>query len=863
MAHSLDDVIRQMAQYDIDVPARVDLAKAFKGYLRWRPSSETKSKKTAWARLFEYRSEKTSRIYITGKFGVRGDAWEVEATPTDWSPAERAEWLEQRKEAERAAEAARAKDAESAAEKAARMWAKGRDEGTTPYLERKNVGAFGVRILFGKQVAVPLRDMQGTLHGLQYIYPEKVDGVDKRFGTGTIKEGRFHLIGEVQKGVPIAFGEGYATCATGHMATAWPVVTCFDAGNIEPVMAVWRKLYPDHEFVILADDDRHVVERLCERLARVGVTVAPEAFSKEKGGFRPMEWELPDGTAVHLKVGVGNDSNGCSRLEGSLTVGGQVQMLKLENAGKAKAIAAAKRHKATVLLPRFADRSSPFTDWNDLHLLEGLPACREQMLSSRESGGAAPGKKRANGRPQGGGAGEGSGQEGTGGEDQRFIDRYTLIYGTTTVWDAQTRKIVRIEALKAMNKRLTDWWLGRSDRKMVDEDRVVFDPTLQCKPPEWVNLFGGLPLEPDSTKGCARIVEHLYNLCQQNDRLFHWVASWLALPLQKPGAKMRTAIVLHGRTEGTGKSLMMDIMRLIYGRHGKSITQLQLQSEFTGWMSGMLFCVAEEVVSAADRKHHKGLLQNLVTNEVVQINEKNMPVRQERNFANFAFLSNDQIPMLLNPKDRRYMVFKCEMEHPEEYFQAIRAELDAGGAEAFYAWLLEYDVDGFNEFTRPLDTKDRLHLITLGMNPDQRFFHFWSKGHAGVPFTHCPARDLYTAFKAWCRVNGERFVANATAFGRTISEHLEALQAPPKRVVRYQGWSEKCIEDGDFKGIAGSTQGIVYFVPVAKPEDEGEPRPPGEPAAEASEDGKANVSKEVQRFQEQLHELVRSARRAL
>jgi putative DNA primase/helicase len=860
MATSLDDVIAQMRQVGINLPPRCDLAKAFEGYYRWRPSCEPKAKKSAWARLFEYRSP-SGRVFITGSFGWRGDVHTVEASAQAWTPAERAEWLEQRRQAAAAAEKERAKDAETAAQKARRMWdERCRAEGSSEYLDRKKVRAFGVRFLYRGTVVVPLRDMEGTLHGLQYI---GADG-DKKFGSGTLKEGRFHLIGEISADKPLTFAEGYATAATVHMATGWPVVVCFDAGNLEPVIAQWRPLYPDLKFVIAADDDRHLLERLCERLARVGVSVTPADFSKDAGGLRPMEWELPDGTKVALKAGVRNDASGVARIEGTLTVDGQDKLLKLENAGRARAAASAKKHQAVVLLPVFADRSFPGTDWNDLHLHAGLDACREQLLQGLQGSGTQA--SAANGAPQGGGKKGSKRGPQPGQEDkfQAFLDRYTLIYGTTTVWDADLRQIIKLESLKAASRGLVDWWLDQVDRrKMVSQDRVVFDPTGECQPPDYVNLYDGLALKPaDKADGCSKIVAHLFNLCQENDALFHWVACWLALPLQRPGTKMRTALVLHGRMEGTGKSLMMDVMRKIYGRYARSITQLQLQSEFTGWMSGMLFCVAEEVVSAADRKHHKGLLQNMVTNTSVQINEKNMPVREERSHANFAFLSNDQIPMLLNPTDRRYTVINVETVQPPDYFEAIRKEIEAGGVEAFYRWLLEYEVGDFNEFTRPFENRDRLHLITLGMSPDQRFFEFWRSGLAGVPFNPCTARDLYIAFKAWCKVNGERFVANATQFGRTVSAELERLGASPKKKMRLQCWSEKVIEDGDWSGQPSSYQGIVYLVP-------------GRPADLRKEDEEALqgdaplvepgglFDKAVQRFQEKLHELVRSARRAL
>lgn len=860
MAHSLDDVIAQMRQVGIDLPPRCDLAKAFDSYYRWRPSCEPKAKKSAWARLFEYRSP-SGRVFITGSFGWRGDVHTVEASAQAWTPAERAEWLEQRRQAAAAADKARARDAETAAEKARRMWAdRCREEGASAYLERKKVRAFGVRFMYRGTVVVPLRDMEGSLHGLQYI---GADG-DKKFGSGTLKEGRFHLIGEIAADKPLSFAEGYATAATVHMATGWPVVVCFDAGNLEPVIAQWRPLYPDLKFVIAADNDRHLVERLCERLARVGVSVAPVDFAKEAGGLRPMEWELPDGSRVALKAGARNDAAGVPRIEGTLTVDGQDKLLKLENAGRARAAASAKKHQAVVLLPAFGDRACAGTDWNDLHLLAGLDACREQLVQGLAAGGTKPA---ATGAPQGGGKKPGKRGPQPGQEDkfQAFLDRYTLIYGTTTVWDAELRQIIKIESLKAASRGLVDWWLDQVERrKMVSQDKVVFDPTGQCQPPEYVNLFDGLAMQPaDKAVGCERIVAHLYHLCQENDALFHWVACWLALPLQRPGTKMRTALVLHGRMEGTGKSLMMDVMRHIYGRYARSITQLQLQSEFTGWMSGMLFCVAEEVVSAADRKHHKGLLQNMVTNTSVQINEKNMPVREERSHANFAFLSNDQIPMLLNPTDRRYTVINIETVQPPEYFEAIRKELEAGGAQAFYRWLLDYDVGDFNEFTRPFENRDRMHLITLGMAPDQRFFEFWRTGLAGVPYGPCSARDLYSAFRAWCKINGERFVANATQLGRTVSGELERLGAPPKKKVRVDCWSEKQIEDGDWSGSTSGWQGICYFVPAGASSSLVDGVPSAADAEGPICEAGARLNKAVQRFQEKLHELVRSARRAI
>lgn len=852
MARNLAEVARQIEERGLELPHSVDLGAAFDKIIRWRPPGD--KRKSAWARLFEHKGQ-SGKVFVTGVFGVRGDKWNVEAANEEWTPAERAEWIDARKKAEREAHAARKQEAETAAEKAAKLWSKARPEGAHAYLERKHVGAYGLRFSFNGRVIVPLRNLAGELQGLQWISP---DG-DKIFGTGTAKDGHFHLIGDVLADQPIAFGEGYATCASGHMATGWPVVTCFDAGNLEPVIKAWRAAYPEAEFAILADDDRYLVKRFCERLNRLGVSVAPEAVKF------PMDerWTLPDGQVVTVKAAWAKDAAGAWLIEGRLEAfaapddAGEVKRLRLddlrlENAGLSKALAAAKKHKAHVLLPRFEKGAEWPTDWNDLHCASGVAAVREQLLAGlaecRTTAGS-PGRTpvRAGGRstPPGGAAAQGEGDGAANDVLGRLVSRYVLIYGTTTVWDNDHRAVVRLEALRAAHRDWLDHWLDAPGRRMVREDQVVFDPGHEHDQAEVVNLFDRLPLEPGDPSGCQHIVDHLFHLCHEDPGLFHWVVCWLAYPLQHMGAKMRTALVLHGLREGTGKSLMMDVMRAIYGRYARTVTQLQLQTEFTDWLSGMLFCVAEEVVTAAERKHHKGLLKNLITNETVQINPKNMPLRQEDNHANFAFLSNEQQPMQLDPFDRRFTVINVEIQKDAAWFAAIGAERASGGDEAFYAWLLSYDLGDFNEFTRPYENRDRERLVTLGMNVDRRFWQFWHKGLTDLPYCSCRAADLYLAFKTWCRVNGERFVPNSTCFGTTLGREI------PKYKCRLNVFTDKAMVSESYAPGAADTmdwQGMVYLVPIL------------EDAPEADRDKRERLQADVRQFQGALGKMLNQAK---
>ncbi|MDR3415613.1 MAG: toprim domain-containing protein [Nevskia sp.] len=156
--------------------------------------------------------------------------------------------------------AARAlRDAEHAREqlacrqRAATLWrAAGGARGDHPYLRRKDVGTHALRQR-GDLLIVPVTDVAGTLHGLQFIAP---DG-GKRFLTATAKAGCFYLLGSPPQaaGEVLAIAEGYATAATIHAAAGWSVACAFDAGNLEPVARAVVKVHPTARFVICADND--------------------------------------------------------------------------------------------------------------------------------------------------------------------------------------------------------------------------------------------------------------------------------------------------------------------------------------------------------------------------------------------------------------------------------------------------------------------------------------------------------------------------------------------------------------------------------------------------------------------------------
>lgn len=160
-----------------------------------------------------------------------------------------AEEIAARHERQAAAERAIVEEQARVSDKALGIWRKLPDSGKSDYLQRKGVGAFGVRFAKGGAIALPAVDVGGKLWGLQFI---QADG-NKVFLSGMRKHGCFHRI---KGGSVLAFAEGYATGATIHMATGWSVMVCFTGENLKPVAVSAREKWPERVFVVCGDDDR-------------------------------------------------------------------------------------------------------------------------------------------------------------------------------------------------------------------------------------------------------------------------------------------------------------------------------------------------------------------------------------------------------------------------------------------------------------------------------------------------------------------------------------------------------------------------------------------------------------------------------
>ncbi len=739
-------------------------------------------KKKAWYRLYEYLA-RNGRRYISGSFGCWGTI-ESEKIVHQWEGIDEDEARRMREAAaarEKAEAEKREQRAAFAKNRARSQWKAASSEppaGVATYLQRKGVKhEKGIRYQPDGTLLVPMLrydlPQEERLVGLQKIAP---DGA-KRFNKYMAKEAAACRLGSAPKsGELVLLTEGLATGLSLREATQgkYAVYVVFDAGNLLPAAKVLRKLLPRSQFLICADDDAYLVAQLNTHLQgafdveELVTAPATERTVKSKAGPVIVSADLID------------DEQGVQLLTGAVTVGDRVHTFTRKNAGRTAAHAtAAAVGNAAVVWPAFSarrltpDPAAPrLTDFNDLHVTDGLEAVAKQIgaevdqalqaakLSAavKEELAKTRKKEKAERKPPTPPF-----------EWGEFFQRFTLIYPTETAWDAKLEQIVKISAMRIMfGKRVIDHWLESPDRRVVNERDVVFDPSQTCDPATTVNLFRGWKTTPTEAGSCEKLLELIQYLCgergQDQTPLTDWVLRWCAYPLRHPGAKMQTAVVMYG-PEGTGKNLFWGAVSDIYGPYGSLINQFQLQSQFNDWVSGRCFIVANEVVTRMEVKHLVGYLKNLVTEAVIPIETKNMPVRYEENHMQLVFLSNELRPLHISPLDRRYMVVKTPGVAGEDFYKDVAAEIAAGGAARLHHYLLhELEMDGFTEHTKPPMTQAKADLVELGLSSPQLFWEQLHDGLLGLPYGPALSEDLYRSYSIWCARNGERMPARINNF---------------------------------------------------------------------------------------------------
>ena len=259
------------------------------------------------------------------------------------------------------------------------------------------------------------------------------------------------------------------------------------------------------------------------------------------------------------------------------------------------------------------------------------------------------------------------------------------------------------------------YWLDHPQREQFLEG-VTFDPSGK-KHRGKKNLWQGFRFKP-SVGDWSLLKAHILEvICSGDEAAFGYLMGWLARMFQLPDQQGEVAVVLRSG-EGTGKGTLAKALLKIMGQHGMAVSNAKhLVGNFNQHLRDCVFLFADEAFFAGD-KQSVGVLNSLITEELITIEAKYANAIQQRNFLHVLMASNEEWVIPASIDARRFFVLEVgeARKNDHAYFGAIWAQMEAGGYAAMLGELLAFDLAKFNvravPQTEALNCQRKLSLST-------------------------------------------------------------------------------------------------------------------------------------------------------
>jgi Domain of unknown function (DUF3854)/Family of unknown function (DUF5906) len=245
-------------------------------------------------------------------------------------------------------------------------------------------------------------------------------------------------------------------------------------------------------------------------------------------------------------------------------------------------------------------------------------------------------------------------------------------------------------------------------------------PTIITEASE-VNLWPGWGVAqelvvPGDVSLWKKFMGYFFKDADPEDR--KWFEQWLAYPLQYPGTKLFSAVVVHSLAKGTGKSLLGHTMWKIYGQNYSEIDEDTLLSNFNDWAENKQFVMAEEI-SGGDKRALGDRMKGMITRPLIRINTKFIPKYVLPDCVNYYFNSNHPDSFYIEDDDRRLFVheIRCgrlvnfDPDFVKAYDRWYKTPACIGH---LFHYFLHLDLSGFDPYAPARETEAKRNMLELG-----------------------------------------------------------------------------------------------------------------------------------------------------
>jgi hypothetical protein len=294
----------------------------------------------------------------------------------------------------------------------------------------------------------------------------------------------------------------------------------------------------------------------------------------------------------------------------------------------------------------------------------------------------------------------------------KFMDvgRFTkLLYANRHYMDTITKGKSTTQVRKPLAPRWVEW------EHRAEVEKIIYEPGKPREHNGCWNVWPGWGCQPKRGEmgPWHALMDFLF---KDQHKIREWFEKWCAYPLQHPGTKMYSAVLLWSREKRMGKGLAMYSLMKIYGHNAIEINNKTIKGDFNTWAKNRQFVYADEI-RGAEAKIDADWLKNIITSPTVTINEKFVPQYVTDNHMNHTFTSNHPDALFLEENDQRYMVHETRgLPAERSFYEKIHNWLHGSGPSHLFHYLSDLNLRGFNPREHAPNTEGKRAMMRLGMS---------------------------------------------------------------------------------------------------------------------------------------------------
>jgi hypothetical protein len=284
--------------------------------------------------------------------------------------------------------------------------------------------------------------------------------------------------------------------------------------------------------------------------------------------------------------------------------------------------------------------------------------------------------------------------------------------------------------------KLSKRWFEWKDRRHYLGRGVVFEPGSPLEiPNDMLNLWRGFGVVPKAGDW-SLMRAHIFNVvCSGDEKHFEYLIKWMAYAVQHPDKPMGVAVAFLG-SQGAGKGIVARTFGSFFGKHFVHISHGdQLTGRFNASLGTSCAVFLDEALWAGDKKG-EGTLKALITEPSFQMEAKFRDPIMVENRLRIMVASNNDWAVPTGIGDRRWFVLTVANTYAgtghRDYWSALYAEVENGGAPAMLHDLLAMDLSGFDVRAIPYTAAKAQQQVLSLRGTMSWLYHVLQEGSMGA-----------------------------------------------------------------------------------------------------------------------------------